>query len=45
MYYARNIAEDRQQDVYPELITKPHLQEHSQGWKKDRNQDSPEIHL
>ena len=40
MDYARNVAEDRQKDIDPEVLTDPHLQEHSQGREEDRDYDA-----
>ena len=44
MYYARDIPEDRQENINPELRTNPYLQKHAQRWEKDRDYDAPEIH-
>jgi hypothetical protein len=41
---AWDIAEDRQDDVYPKLLADPHLQEHSQRRENNRCYDAPEIH-
>ena len=40
---ARDITEEGQKDVQPEVLGKSHLQEHPQGWEEDRNYDTPEI--
>jgi hypothetical protein len=42
--YARDIPEDRQENINPELRTKPYLQKHAQRWEKDRDYDAPKIH-
>src|SRR5215210_2894817 len=44
MDYARDIAEDREQDVDPELFAYTHLQEDPEGWEKYRDDDSQKIH-
>lgn len=41
----RDIAEQRQQDVEPELGTNTDLQEYAKRWKQDRQQYSNEIHV
>ena len=38
--YARNIAEDRQKNINPEVLANPYLQEHSQRWEEDRDYDT-----
>jgi hypothetical protein len=40
MDYARDIAKNRQKDIYPKVLTNPHLQEHSQGREKDRDHET-----
>ena len=40
MDYAGDVAEDRQQDIDPEVLGNPHLQEHTQGWKKYGDDDT-----
>src|SRR5215208_2805344 len=41
---AWDIAEDRQKDVYPKLLTDSHLQKHPQRREKNRGHDAPKIH-
>jgi hypothetical protein len=41
---AWDIAEDRQKDVYPELLANSHLQEHPQRRENNRSHDTPKIH-
>src|SRR5215217_6828661 len=43
--YARDVAEDRQQDVDPKLLADAYLQEHLYGWEKYRDDDTQQIHL
>ena len=33
------VSEYRQEYVYPEMFGKPHLQEHAERWKNDREYD------
>jgi hypothetical protein len=40
MDYAGNVAEDRQQDIDPEVLGKPYLQEHTQWWEKYGDYDA-----
>lgn len=40
MDYAGNVAEDRKQDIDPEVLGKSHLQEHTQGWEKYGDYDA-----
>jgi hypothetical protein len=42
---ARDIAEDRQQDIDPEVLANPNLQEYTQGWEKYGDYDTQQIHL
>ena len=39
-----DVAKDRQQDVDPEVLSYPDLQEHTQGREKYREHDSQEVH-
>jgi hypothetical protein len=38
--YARDIAEDRQEDVDPKVLADPHLQEHPEGREEYRDNDA-----
>ena len=44
MDYPRDIAQDRQQDIDPEVFADPHLQEYAQGWEKYGDYDTQQIH-
>ena len=41
---AGDVAEDCQQDVYPEVLADPHLQEHPQGREQYRDYDTEHVH-
>ena len=41
---ARNIAEDREQDIDPELKPDTHLQEHADRRQQNRENDANDIH-
>jgi hypothetical protein len=44
MDYAGNIAQDRQQDIDPEVLADPYLQKHAQGREKYSYYDAQQIH-
>ncbi len=41
---ARDVAEQREQDVEPELQADADLQEHAQGRQEDGQQDTEDVH-
>jgi hypothetical protein len=42
--YARDEAEDRKDDVDPEVLADPHLQKHPKRWQEYRDYDAKQIH-
>ena len=40
---ARDVAEDRQKDVYPKVLGEAHLQEHAQRREQNRGHDAQKI--
>ncbi len=44
VYYAGNIATDRQQNVDPELKAEADLQQNAKRWQEYRENDANEVH-
>jgi hypothetical protein len=42
--YAGDVAENRKQNINPELLAESHLQEHTQGWEQYGDDDTQQIH-